>query len=274
MCLFLGCSSSTVPTYSKSEVDKSIQKVLLDEYKLEVKTRLVGQTLWIYIPLEDLFEKAKKPEKYPERFQISENENEFKYGLLKLNYLIRAVPETEKTQDYKFNKKAMENITNVWEVLRRVIFSMDKKTRDGIKFYCLVAADIKNGFEIKELIYYQDMFKVTYRFISPGEYQHRVSYDSGVSVNIIGDKEGKHLEYKDISLDEFVAYQIKHRINLKFQKPEVKHNVDIDKEIAKIIIETLKIYDFKDIDTAELNNLLTNNKMTLNRGEIFSSSMD
>lgn len=269
-----GCSSSTAPTYSKSSIEKSIPRILQEEYKIKVKARLIGSTLWVYFPCADMLEKAKKPEKFFEKFLIAENENAFEEGRLKLDYLIKAIPEKEKTQEYKFNKSALEKTGNVMEVLRRVIFSLDPKTREEIKFYYLVIADIKNGFEIKELIYYKDMAKVTYRFISPGEYHHRVSYISRVALNIIGDKEGRHLAYRDISMREFIASQIKHRINLKFQKPEVKQNADIDKEIAKIVAETLKIYSFREINTAELNNLVTKNRMVLKEAEIFSRPLD
>jgi hypothetical protein len=269
LCFVAGCSSSTTPTYSKADVDKTIERILKDEYRIKVKSRLVGQTLWVYVPLEDILEKDKKPEKYPERFRISENENELNSGYLILNYLIKPVPERQKKQEYKFSKASMEKIGNVSEVLRRVILSMDPKARDGIKFFYLVAADIKNAFEIRELIYCRDMIKVVYKFISPGEYHHRVAYDSRQSFKIVGDKEGRHLNYKNITMGEFITQQIKHRINLKFQKPEAKQGADIDKEIAGIIIETLKIYAFRKVDSAELNNLVTQNKIILKQAEIF-----
>ncbi len=226
------------------------------------------------MPLRDIFEKADKPDKLLEKFKIEENENEFKGDYLSLNYLIRVIPQKEKIQEYRITKSALKKINDVWEVLRRVILSMDSKSRAGIKFCCLVIADIKNGFEMKEIFFFQDILKVTYRIISPGEYQHRISFDSSVSLKIIGDREGRHLNYKDITLRDFVAEQIKHRINLKFQKPEVSQNADIDKEIEKIIVETINIYGLRDISAAELNNLFTNNKIILNKMDINRGSID
>jgi hypothetical protein len=263
LCI-LGCSSSTTPTYTRQDVEKSIPRILSQEYKIEVKAKLVGSTLWIYLALKDMFEKADKPEKIREKFKIEENENEFRGNRLRLNYLIRVVPENEKIQEYKISKSAFEKINHVWMILRRIIFSMDRNSKSSIKFCCLVIADIKSGFEMKEIFYCQDISKVTYRIISPGEYHHRIISDLALSPKIIGDREGRHLNYKDITLRDFVAEQIKHRINLKFQKPEVNQDVDIDKEIKKIIVETINIYGLKDISVAELNNLFTNNKIILN----------
>jgi len=48
-------------------------------------------------------------------------------------------------------------------------------------------------------------------------------------------------------LEEFIADQIQNRIKLKFQKPEVPANADIDKEVLKIVNYTLAAYQFKNL---------------------------
>lgn len=269
-CLILGCSSSTKPTYSKENIVNSIQDICKNEYRLDVKAKISGQTLWAYLPLEDIFEKSDKPEKYLERFDVEQDKSEFTESSLKVEYLIRPVPEKEKFQEYKYNKDVLEKINNAWKVLRRVLFSMQNPKEGGLQFFCLVTADIKNGFEIKEVIYNLDLKKVSYGFISWSEYQHRNVQDMGMSPEIIGDKEGLHLNYKDITWQEFITGQIQQRIRLKFQKPEVAKNADIDKEVLKAAIYTLKIYDFKDFSSLEMENLLTNNKALLNQAAVWA----
>lgn len=272
--LLCACISSTEPSYSKETLVDSIQNICKDEYNIEVKAKLIGQTLWIYLPLEDLIEKSDKPEKYLERFSIEHNKDEFKDGLLKLEYSIKVIPEKEKYQEVKYNKLALEKMNNVWKVLRRVLFSMKDSKKDGLQFFCFISADIKNGFQMKEIFYYLDLKKVSYEFISLAEYQHRTIQDTQIQPEIIGDKEGLHLNYRDIPFEEFLMRQIEHRIRLKFQKPEVDKNVDIDKEIIKIVVYTLKTYNFRDFSTVELNNLLTNNKIILNQAAIWARPMD
>jgi hypothetical protein len=267
-----GCSSSITPTYLKENIAQDIQDICRKEYQLEVKAKLVGQTLWLYLPIEDIFIKSDKPEKYLERFKIEHNKEEFQGKLLKLEYLIKAVPEKEKYQEYKFDKTASEKINNVWKVLRRVIFSMERLKEGEPKFFCLVIADIKNGLEIKEIFYYLDIKKVSYEFISIGEYQHRAIQDSIISADIIGDKEGNHLRYEELTLEDFIAKQIDHRIKLKFQKPEVDTNVDIDKEIIKIVVHTIKTYELRDFTAVELNNLMNNSKIILNQGAVWTNA--
>lgn len=343
-CLIFGCSFSTEPTYIKEDIDKAIQDICKKEYNIDITTKLIGKTLWVYIPVEDLFEKIdskNKPEKYTEMFSIkgtiskdqiervginwnnfiekmsknnwADNEGpaeirlkgnldaekelmiaafgneflkiwpilqqpnnddvKFNEGRLRLKYRIEVVPEQEKIQEYGYNKKVAEKINNVWKVLRRVLFSMGS-SRVGPEFFSIVTADIKSGFVIREIFYYQDVKKVSYEFISVGEYQHRTIHDTEITNSVIGDKEGKNINYKDITKEEFIAAQIQHRIKLKFQKPEVRQNADIDREILKIVVHTLKTYNFKDFSFAELENMISKNKITLNQAAIWERPLE
>jgi len=272
--LLSGCSSSTSPTYSKDNIATTIEDICKNEYKLDVKAKLVGSTLWIYLPVENMLVRSDEKEKYTEKFEVKDNKAEFSGQALKIDFLIRPIKEKEVSQEYKYNKEVVEKMGNVWKVLRRVVFSLERKHTPEPKFYCLVTADINLGFEIRELIYYLDLKKVSYEFISWGEYQHRSIQDSNADVQIINDREGNHLEYKDFTMPEFITRQIQYRIKLKFSKPEVEGNADIDKEVIKIIAYVLDIYGFRDIEEAQLHNLATNNKISLNRAAIQAQIAD
>lgn len=270
LILLSGCTSVTNPTYSRENLTQSIQDVCKKEYKLDVRARLTGDTLWVYLPVEDLLVKSEKPEKYTEKFIIERNEPMSDSGSLKFEYLIKPVEDREKTQEYKYNKQILEKINNVWKVLRRVVFSLDRTKTGEPKLYCLIVADIKNGFYTREVFYYLDLKKVSYEYISWGEYQHRAIQDADLNPQIIGDREGDSLDYRNITMREFITGQILHRIKLKFQKPEVEKNADIDKEIIKIIAYTVKTYGFKDFDAVELNNLASKNRIILNQAALLS----
>jgi hypothetical protein len=272
--LLSSCSSSTSPTFLKQDIEKAVQDICKNEYKIDLKVKLIGQTLWIYMPVEDILIKADKPEKFTERFAVEENQAEFVDGNLKLQYSVKVVPEKEEIQQVKYNKDVLEKVNNVWKALRRVLFSMDRKKGSEPLFCCLITADIKNGFETKEIFYYQDMKKVSYDFISWTEYQHRAIDETNISSDIIGDKEGNHLEYKDVTMEEFLTLQIQHRVKLKFQKPEVEKNADTDKEVLKIAVLTLKIYDFRDFNELDIYNAVTQHRVILNRAAVWSRPVE
>jgi len=275
LILFLSaCTSSTTASFSREEISGAVKDICKKEYTLDVLATLIGDTLWVYMPLENIISKPAKPEKYIERFTLEEKKNALDDRILKINYLVRPTTEKEKEQEVTIDKSVNEKIFNVLQVIRRVLFSMDNLKKDAPLFFCIVTADIKNGFEIKQIFHLMDLKKLSYGIISQTEYQHRIIQNTAISAQIIDDKEGKHLDYREITLDEFIADQIQSRIRLKFGKPEVEKNADIDKEVLKIVASTLNIYEFKDFNFVELMNLATGAKAILNQAAILANSRD
>ncbi len=276
LVLFLSaCTSSTTPTFLKEDVSKAVKDICKKEYQLDITTNLVGRTFWVYLPLENIIAKSAKPEKYIERFLVEDKKNQLDERVLRVNYLIKPVPETEKQQDMSLDKSVNTKIFNVLQVIRRVLFSMDnREPKNSTLFFCIVTADIANGFELRQTFHCLDLKKLSYGFISQTEYQHRIVQDTGVSTQIIGDKEGRHLIYKDITLEEFLADQIQGRIRMKFQKPEVGKNVDIDREVLRIVSLTLNTYAFKDFTIVEMTNLATGTKVILNQPAVFAGTKE
>ncbi|MEW6102136.1 MAG: hypothetical protein AB1481_07610 [Candidatus Omnitrophota bacterium] len=273
LLFIFGCSSSTSPTYHTENIETSIQSICEKEYKTEVYVKKSGSTLWVYLPVEDLITESDKPEKYSEEFEIENSMAQSKMGVFLVDYSVRSIPKTEKTQSQTYNEEVAKKIGNAWEVLRRIIMSLENNG-EAPKFFVLITADIKNGFETEEIVYSLDLKKAIYGLISLGEYRHRVPHETYLSSEIIDDREGRHLVYNEIGLGDFVARQIQHRIKMKFQKPEVDNNADIDKEIIKIVVETLRIYGIKDFSSVELNNLLTQKKIILNQAAIWARPIE
>ena len=273
LCLS-ACSSSVTPSFLNENIANAVKDICLKEYKLDLVTKLVDQTLWVYLPLEDIVTKSEKPEKYIERFSIEDNKNLLDEGILSVSYAIKPIEEKETQQKMALDKLVNEKIFNVLQVIRRVLFSTDHSKINNPLFFCIVTADIKNGFQIKQIFHLSDLKKLSYGFISQTEYQHRIIQDTEVSPLIIGDREGTHLDYQNITLDNFIIGQIKNRIKIKFQKPEVERNADIDKEILKIITYTLNTYNFQNFTLLEMINLLNTKKAIFYRSAILNNSKD
>jgi hypothetical protein len=270
--LLSGCSSSTTPTYHEANIEQSLEDIAKKEYKQDVKVTLLDHTLWIFIPLKDLLTKSDKPEKYVERFAIEQNDAWFEGKDLNVSYGIKVIPEVEKQQEMSYNKETTEAINNIWKVMRRIVFSLDRKKKRQLEFFSLVIADVKNGFVIHEIIHHDDLKKVSYELISWTEFYHRIIQDSIISPEVIGDEHGLSINYRDVSMDEFLTKQIQQRIKTKFQKPEVTETADIDKEIRKIIAYTLKIYNYKDVNMVGLKNAVTGTNLTLNLPSLFEGT--
>ena len=270
--LLTACNSSVRPSFLKEDITRAVKDICKKEYSLDTVTTLSGNTLWVYLPLENIVSKPDKPEKYTERFLLEDQKNLLEEKVLKVNYSVRPTTEKEKQQEMVLDKSVNEKIFNILQVIRRVLFSMGSPKQDIPQFFCIVTADIRNGFEIKQIFYFADLKKLSYSFISQTEYQHRIIQETAISAEIIGDKTGDHLKYRDITLEEFIADQIQSRIKLKFQKPEVEANADIDKEVLKIVAYTLEAYQFKNFSLLEILNLVTGKKIILNQTAIFADS--
>ncbi|MBL7070201.1 MAG: hypothetical protein ISS27_01865 [Candidatus Omnitrophica bacterium] len=271
--LICGCTFSTEHTFLKEDIPHAIKDISYEEYGIDIYTVLTGNTLWVYLPLEDLFTEAKKPKISTERFQVKENQVTFKDRLLESSYLIERVPEKEKQQQVEYSEDASEKINSVWKVMRRVAFSTKAFTDEGPQFFSIITADIKNGFVIKDLFFYEDLKKLSHSFISPSEFQHRDVQDMVAAPQIIGDTTGESINYQPTNFDDFITQQITQRIRLKFEKPEVESDADIDQEIIKIISYTVNTYKIRNFSYAELNNLLTQNRIILNRSAVLEGSI-
>ncbi len=263
-----GCSSSFQPNYLKKDIPKAITDIAKKELGLDITCRMVDQTLWVYWPTDNLFEPLAKPQKYTDKFSLEENKSEFKKGNFMLTYKIAPIEPKEKAQDFGYKKDVLEKMNRLWNVIRRVLFSVNRKKSSEPEYILLIIADIKNGFEIRGACTLMDLKKISYGFISVEEYQHRALQNSEFLPSIIGDQAGSYLNYHNFTREEFLCQQIQYRIKLKFQKPEVEKNADIDKEIEKIVANTLKIYRFDDFNAVEFNNLSNKNKFVLNQAAI------
>ena len=266
------CTSSTAPSFLKEDIPDAVKNICKKEYKLDIQTKLVGNTLWVYLPLEDIVTKPAKPEKYIERFYVEDKKNYLSDKMLQVNYLVMATPEKEKERDTAIDKSVNEKIINLLRIIHRVLSSTGTAKEAKPSFFCIITADIKNGFELKQLSYVMDLKKFSYGLISQTEYEHRVVWDQSIAKEIIGDRTGTHINYSDITLNEFIANQIQNRIRLKFQNSEVDKNADINKEVQKIVAYTLEIYGFNDFAILEILNQATGERTILNASAVFANS--
>jgi hypothetical protein len=272
--LIFGCSSSTKPSFSKQDIEQAIHDICLKESKIDVKTKLIGSTFWLYLPIEGMLAKDDRPKKYTVRYVVEQLVVRLTERKLRVYYLIKTIKPKEVSQEFKYSKQALDKMYAAMLALRRVIFSLDNSREKEPQFYCMVTADIKDGFEIQEISYCLDLKKLTYGLISSTEYQHRTPQSAKEDPGIIGDKDGNHILYKDITMADFIVAQIEHRIRMKFMKGEFDKGSDIDRKILKLAVYTIKAYEFKDFDEVELYNLATNNKTTLNRAAIYATAAE
>lgn len=258
--LFLsGCESEIKPTYKEENIPYFVKKICKEEYNLEVLTERTANTLWIYAPMDKILDKE--------------------YGI---------------KEDKFFDEEVLGKFRNILTSISRVLLSSD----NAPEFFALLASDINTGFDCLIVGNVLDVKKSSVNFIPAEEANRRYVFRLAKTPEAVGDKTGKHFKPYDITLADFIAAQIAQRIAARFQDENLKQYfkvensegifnngsfyfaysikqtakpakpVEIQKEILDIITYCVTTYEFKDFSEAELNDLVTQDKISLNRAAI------
>jgi len=273
LIVFIGMNLSCAP----KKADRSVQ-TLTDlqqkfetkcrkDYKLNVITRMVGKTFWIYAPTDKpLFDfgsesgappdPLKKPAKYALLFMngsFSQDKTfDFEYDIVpKIKADLANNGITEVGTDY-FNKLYNNLFTVVTETL------LDP---NSISFVVMAITDIKKGIETRYTFYLEDYRMASVEGIPYDEFEKRVLQESKGSKDFIGDDIGQHLEYNDIAMSDFLTKQIVQRVRFKFTQSDFPPQKKYEEAILDIIADTPRYYHFKDFTGARLSDIRSKKKM-------------
>ncbi len=265
LVLLNGCQNSIEPTYKEDQIPQIVKKICKDEYSLDVTTKRVGSTLWIYAPLQKILHK-----------------------------------EFGQSEDKIFDDDMAEKLRNILTTVGRVLISSDNSP----EFYALLASDVNLGIDYAMIGSALDIKKSYSGFIAWPEANKRYVIQFNLEPMAIDDYKGSHLKPIDIKMPDFLALQIAQRIsgffqsegnknNFKVEKVEGRFNsgafifdysitqtgnlenkTDIKKEILKTIAYCVKTYDFRDFFSIELTDLATKDKIILNQAAILDKSTE
>ena len=251
-----GCIENFEPTYKEEDIPHLVKQICKDEYNLDVITKRISNTLWVYAPLTKILHKD--------------------YGI---------------KPDKVFNEETSDKIRNILTTIGRVLINSDYTP----EFFVLVVLDIDIGLDYRMIGYVLDVKKSYAGFIPWTEANRRYVTKFRIAPEAIGDISGEYLEVYGIRLPDFLAEQIAQRIALQFQgealkkyfkveksegrfsndtfrfeysieelsKPERK--IDVKTQILKTIAYCINTYEFKDFLFVEIEDSLTGEKSIFSR---------
>ena len=106
--------------------------------------------------------------------------------------------------------------------------------------------------------------------ITSDEYNMREISELYGDQKLVKDMEGKSLEIKPIKWSWFFIEQIKNRVNFKFLRSDFPPDKDMIIEIASIIADTFRYYQYVDYSNVLIKDLRENASYTFNRPQISS----
>lgn len=139
-------------------------------------------------------------------------------------------------------------------------------------FIGVIFADIKNGIAMINIFNTDDFKQYQSSAMPYEEYLLRALSETKGDTSMIGDWEGKHFDFKEISWPDFLTSQIINRINFKYQKSDFAPEEDTVKEIAKIVFTTVSYYHFTDFIGVKINDLRNSSSRLIEQWELFKIS--
>lgn len=264
--LVLICSSCAPPVrdlYTRENLAESVQSLAQTKYDVRVAAKLVGRTLWLYVPLtQPIFIASDGRTTIYRRYDIRGVESTYRDGAFHVRYGIRNIPESSETQPIRYNPSVTGIVNSVWRAANDVVMNMDRRNGPPV-FLGLVAADIRTGHMVVYFNHVDDMKKSVHKLISKVEYQHRTVEAQMTVPQSIGDTEGRRLNLGDIDLKTFVAEQIRQRLTYRFRASEMPADADIDAEVQRAVKRVLETYQFRDYRQVTLVNDFSSEKFLI-----------
>lgn len=259
-----GCQNSLDPTFKEEDIPRLVKQILKDEYKLDVITERAETTLWIYVPLSKILDKD--------------------YGV---------------KEGKIFDEEMTDKLRNILSTVGRVVLSSNKAP----EFFALWASDINIGLDYILIGNVLDIKKSYAESLPFTELNKRYVMKFAVNPQAIQDEIGRHLKPYNITLPDFLTQQMVQRISVEFQGENLKKyfkvekvdgifnngafileysikplarpdkTIDIMKEILNTVTYCIKIYEFQDFSWVEINDLVTQDKIVLNKAQILARPM-
>ena len=264
-----GCTSKKIAIARPplTDVQKKFELKCRKDYNLNVITRLVGRTFWIYAPTDKaLFDFAAEspappdPLKKPAKYDLLYVNGSYKDSYFYFDYdVIQKIKSDAQNEGIKnegtdyFNKLYNNLFTVVTETL------LDPKI--PVSFVVMAITDIKKGIEARYTFYLEDYRMASVEGIPYDEFSKRVLQESKGSTDYIGDEIGQHLEYNDIKMPEFLTKQMVNRIRFKFGQSDFPPQEKYEEAIIGVIADTTRYYHFKDFKEVHTNDIRSKKKM-------------
>jgi hypothetical protein len=277
-----GCSSKKIalPRPELTDLQKKYETKCRKDYKLNVITRLVKRTFWIYAPTDKpLFDFAAEPPGVPNptkklpKYDLLYINGTFKNNAFNFEYDI--IPKIKSnTQSEGVRNEGTDHFNKLYNNLFTAITETLLDPKTPISFVVIVITDIKKGIEIRYTFYLEDYRMASVEGIPYDEFSKRILQESKGNTDYIGDEIGQHLEYTDINLPEFLTKQIINRIRFKFTQSDFPPQETYEEPIIGIVADTTRYYHFKDFKELRTSDLRTKKKMIFTPAQLDSFGDD
>lgn len=303
-CFLLSGCGDKIPShrYTNTDAEKKFLKICQEDNKLPVKLFNAQNTVWVYLPMEEELIDYRGTQKNDElkskrQFTISTFEGDYKNKEYKFIMDIADGIKTSKDPNYKSDatEAFIKNRLTIYGAISEAYFDVgelpgdrhfvdkdrDRKRQNMLENYIpnnekapefigVVIANIKKGIAYKTVLNLNDYKLYRSEVITSDEYNMREISELYGDAKLVNDTEGKSLNIKPIDWSWFFIEQVKNRVNFKFTRSDFPPGPgnDLIIEIASIIADTFRFYDYVDYSNVLIKNLRDNTTYNFDRPQI------
>jgi hypothetical protein len=264
---------------------ESFNKTTKLNYPVYTSTKISGKTFWIYIATQ---KELLTINSTPVTGGVTPDKNvkflditcQYENSSFNINYIFLKYSSEEKHKDRDIFQKTVGGTTlyqdfahAAIEILQKTYYSIGDIISDtqGVNFFVICLANIKNGINITFVIHRLDMEQFLLNMLPSDEFYNRMILKADGSKDIINDKYGLHIQYNDISLTDFLREQIvsnaRSKVNEmeKYRPQELRALDNLDEVILRSVYEVTTKYQFEDFSFVQLLNTITKDNLLVSK---------
>ncbi len=269
-----GCAWMKERTFTPSQAETKLIDFCLKEGALSVVTRNMGNTLWIYAPIEEpIFEikpsrDKEKAERKVQPFSLLSLQSEFLEKKFRFEYDV--VPKVLSGEAPSYGSAYNETYTKkrqlIYQALQESLFNAKDAPPDIMpEFIVVMIADVTKGLATKSVFYLKDLKRYISEALPPDEYYLRELNEVVGKEELAGDKLGKHAPYAEITWVWFLTEQIKNRFRAKIADTRLPDDTDAGIILARAAANTLRFYPFEEYDGVVLYDVRSRKELALTK---------
>lgn len=281
LLIFLsGCArQGPPPPSSLSEANRHLQTICDKDLTLSCRLFPVGDTLWVYVPVEfrfiDLMAVRGAQPKNPaaeKTVMLEYLDGYFKDREFVIFYDVRDKVRYPEHPGYQ--NKYTDEFTAVRQAVMSAVFRAyggydGTQAQKAPSFVVIVLADIRRGLETRMILALEDLVRGMTDAGFYEEFAKRVvNKPLAGNMAMVDDKNGRSIRPVDLSWAEFLTEQILYRVNFQYQQSETPP-ADAEAAILGETAAVLGAYGFKDFEAVRVKDLQSGGQKTVGKNELF-----
>lgn len=301
-----GCGNpAPIVGRTRDEAEKRFIEIVEEKYQYPMVVRQVENTLWIYLPIKEPLIHIKASKEGPNKVNQASEKLSLKFIDTKYDgkkFLIEYDIGTSENYPQSFGYTSVygegfQKIqSNIFGALQRAYFDVglvpgdvkyfdpkkDKTHTDFVnahvntdkppEFIVLVITDIVNGIEIINTFSFEDFKRIRSHTptLSQSEYVNRNLSRVEGNQAAVDDLIGRHVPFTPVALGDFIAQQITHRVNFKYNSSSFPPSEDALAEIKSSAAQAIGAYKFSQFESVGITHLKEQTTATFTKDQILS----